>query len=199
MKFVIATQNQGKLKEFKRILTPLGIEVLSQKEAGVDLDVEETGTTFRENAFLKADAVCKASGLPAIADDSGLCVDYLSGAPGVYSARYAGEGASDDKCIAKLLQALDGVPKSERGAHFACHICAVFPDGGRLDAEGRCMGAIGYEKRGDGGFGYDPVFMVEDRSFSELSDSEKDAVSHRGRALRVFLDELKTYINETKS
>ena len=133
------------------------------------MDVEETGLTFRENAFLKADAVCKKSGFAAIADDSGLCVDALNGAPGVFSARYAGEEANDENNIIKLLDALKDVPQEKRTAHFSCHICAVFPDGHRLDAEGKCEGSIGYQKKGSGGFGYDPVFMVGERSFAELS------------------------------
>ena len=186
MELIVATHNRGKLKEFQRILAPLGYQVVSQQEAGIELEVEETGTTFEENARLKACAIAHASGKAAVADDSGLCVDALDGAPGVYSARYA--PGSDDDRIVKLLAALEGVPDSKRQARFVSAVCACFPgrDGQDelVEALGVCEGSIGYEKRGDGGFGYDPVFLVGGRSFSELSGEEKDALSHRGRALR---------------
>ncbi len=189
MKFVIATGNEGKVREFKRMLEPMGYEAVSMKELGLSLDVEETGETFAENARLKAGAACQAAGLPAIADDSGLCVDALGGAPGVYSARYSGLG--DDENNQKLLQELAGVPDGERTARYVCAICCCFPDGTCLTAEESCEGKIGYELSGRQGFGYDPLFYVDGRSFGQYSDEEKDAISHRGKALRLFCERLK--------
>lgn len=186
MKLVIATHNQGKVREFKRILGPLGVEVCSAEELGFHDDVDETGETFEENARIKALAVMKACGLPAVADDSGLCVDALCGAPGVHSARYAGPGATDEQLVEKLLAALSGVPQEKRGAHFVSAICCAFPDGTELSARGECHGSIGYEARGENGFGYDPIFTVGEQSFSQLPAQEKDAISHRGKALRAF-------------
>ena len=149
MKFVIATHNQHKLEEFERILTPLGIAIALRELS----EVEETGETFAENAFLKADAAMKETGLPAVADDSGLMVDALGGAPGVYSARYAGEGGTYDDVIRKLLYEMRDVPEGERTARFVSSICCVFPSGEVLRAEGTCEGTIAFEKRGEGGFG----------------------------------------------
>ena len=197
MRFLLATHNMKKQAEMQRILSPLGIEVLTADMAGVELtDVDETGETFRENACLKALAGCKESGLPCIADDSGLCVDALGGAPGVYSARYSGVHGNDDANIAKLLDALKDVPEDDRTAHFACAVCVCFPDGRRLELEGRCNGKIGYKKLGNDGFGYDPVFMVGDRSFAQFTADEKDAVSHRGNALRKLCAALPEYLNK---
>lgn len=197
MRFLLATHNMKKQAEMQRILSPLGIEVLTADMAGVELtDVDETGETFRENACLKAHAGCKESGLPCIADDSGLCVDALGGAPGVYSARYSGVHGDDDANIAKLLDALKDVPEDDRTAHFACAVCVCFPDGRRLELEGRCNGKIGYKKLGNDGFGYDPVFMVGDRSFAQFTADEKDAVSHRGNALRKLCTALPEYLNK---
>jgi XTP/dITP diphosphohydrolase len=189
MKFVIATGNEGKVREFKRILEPMGFEAVSMKELGLALEVEETGKTFAENARLKAGAACKAAGLPAIADDSGLCVDALGGAPGVYSARYSGLG--DDENNQKLLRELADVPDGERTARYVCAICCCFPDGTFLTAEESCEGKIGYALSGSQGFGYDPLFYVGGRSFGQYSDEEKDAISHRGKALRLFCERLK--------
>ena len=189
MKFVIATGNEGKVREFKRILEPMGFEAVSMKELGLALEVEETGKTFAENARLKAGAACQAAGLPAIADDSGLCVDALGGAPGVYSARYSGLG--DDENNQKLLRELADVPDGERTARYVCAICCCFPDGTFLTAEESCEGKIGYALSGSQGFGYDPLFYVGGRSFGQYSDEEKDAISHRGKALRLFCERLK--------
>lgn len=189
MKFVIATGNEGKVREFKRILEPMGFEAVSMKELGLALEVEETGKTFAENARLKAGAACKAAGLPAIADDSGLCVDALGGAPGVYSARYSGLG--DDENNQKLLRELADVPDGERTARYVCAICCCFPDGTFLTAEESCEGKIGYALSGSQGFGYDPLFYVGGRSFGQYSGEEKDAISHRGKALRLFCERLK--------
>ena len=194
MKFVLATHNPGKLKEMADILSSLGVEVVSPSDLGVDVEVEETGATFAENAMLKAKAICEASGLPAIADDSGLCVDALNGGPGVYSARYGGEGLDDAGRTRLLLENMRG--QTTRAAHFACAIACVFPDGKTLTAEGRCDGAVAFAPMGTGGFGYDPVFLVPEKgkTFSQLTEAEKNAISHRGRALRDFAGKLETYL-----
>ncbi|XOQ44211.1 MAG: dITP/XTP pyrophosphatase [Clostridium sp.] len=194
MELIIATHNQHKIQEFQRILSPLGVEI---KTAQLQ-EVEETGRTFEENALLKAEAACRATGLPAVADDSGLMVDALNGEPGVYSARYAGEGASSEACNKKLLRALSNVPKEQRSAKFVCSICCVFPNGDRITARGECRGTIAFAPRGTGGFGYDPLFLVGEKSFAELSGKEKDAISHRGRALRQFAEKLKEYEEQSK-
>ncbi len=192
MTFVIATHNQKKLKELKRILNPLGMDAVTAEQAGFTLDeVEETGATFEENAVLKAVSAYEQTGMPAVADDSGLEVDALDGAPGVYSARYAGEGATDADRNRKLLAALADVPEDKRTARFVSAVCCVLPGGKRFTVRGVCEGSIAYAPRGEGGFGYDPVFLVEGgRTYSELSDEEKDAVSHRGNALRLLVREL---------
>lgn len=191
MKILIATHNKHKLTEMERILAPMGYEVVTDTDIGISLtDVDETGTTFIENARIKAESGCKESGLICIADDSGLCVDYLDGAPGVYSARYSGVHGDDEANIVKLLSELKDVPDEKRTAHFQCSICVSFPDGSEVTAEGKCEGKIGYEKRGHNGFGYDPVFMVGDKSFAELTSDEKDAISHRGNALKVLRERL---------
>ncbi|MBR5438004.1 MAG: XTP/dITP diphosphatase [Clostridia bacterium] len=195
MKILIATHNKHKLSEMARILSPMGYEVVTDTDIGIELtDVEETGTTFMENARIKAESGCKESGLICIADDSGLCVDALGGEPGVYSARYSGVHGDDEANIIKLLQNLEGVSDEKRSAHFACAICVSFPDGREITAEGRCEGRIGYEKRGENGFGYDPVFMVGDRSLAEMSAEEKDAISHRGNALNNLREKFKEQI-----
>lgn len=195
-KFVLATHNPGKLAEMKEILSQLGVEVISPAEAGVEVDVEETGTTFAENAMLKAKAVCAAAGLPAIADDSGLCVDALNGGPGVYSARYGGEHLDDRKRRLLLLRNLRG--QTSRVAHFQCAVACVFPNGDTLTAEGRCDGAIAFAPLGDGGFGYDPVFLIPEKgkTFGQLSAEEKSAISHRGRALASFAEKLEAYLKK---
>ena len=196
MKFVLATHNPGKLKEMADILSGLGVEVVSPAELGIDVEVEETGSTFAENAMLKARAICDASGLPAIADDSGLCVDALNGGPGVYSARYGGEGLDDAARTRLLLENMRG--QTTRAAHFACAIACVFPGGDTLTAEGRCDVAIAFAPMGQGGFGYDPVFLVPElgKTFSQLSGAEKNEISHRGRALRAFSEKLATYLEK---
>lgn len=194
--FVIATGNKGKLEEFRRILTPLGIAVKSAAELGVSMDgIEETGETFAENARIKALAVYERSGKPTIADDSGLCVDALGGRPGVYSARYQGENASAAEKNAALLAELADTPEEKRTAHFACAICCVLSDDDRIECTGICEGRIGFSPSGSGGFGYDPVFYIGNKSFSELADEEKDAHSHRGAALAKLASELKLRYN----
>lgn len=195
MKFIIATHNMKKQAEMQRILSPLGVEVLTAEMAGVTLtDVEETGATFEENAVLKAENGCMESGLPCIADDSGLSVDFLGGEPGVYSARYSGTHGDDEANIQKLLKKLEGVPEEKRTARFVSVVCVCFPDGRELTVDGKCEGKIGFEKHGDNGFGYDPVFMVGKKSFAELSADEKDKISHRGNALRRLVRILPEYL-----
>lgn len=195
MKFIIATHNMKKRAEMERILSPLGVEVLTAEMAGVTLtDVEETGTTFEENAVLKAESGCRESKLPCIADDSGLVVDFLDGDPGVYSARYSGEHGNDEANIQKLLKNLENVPDEKRTARFVCTVCVFFPNGEKLLVEGKCEGKIGFEKHGDNGFGYDPVFMVGEKSFAELTSEEKDKISHRGNALRKLVKALPEYL-----
>lgn len=200
MRYIIATHNAKKLTELARILAPLGIEAVTGEAVGCPLpEVEETGTTFAANARLKAASACAATGLPAIADDSGLMVDALGGAPGVYSARYAGEDASDADRNAKLLDALRDVPETKRGARFVSAICCVFPDGSSVEVDGECPGSIAFAARGTGGFGYDPLFLTAGgKTYSELTADEKDAVSHRGRALRLFAQRLAAYLDETR-
>lgn len=196
MKFVLATHNPGKLREMSDILSHLGIEVVSPADVGITVDVEETGTTFAENAMLKAKAICAASGLPAIADDSGLCVDALNGGPGVYSARYGGEGLDDRGRYMLLLNSMRG--QTTRAAHFSCAIACAFPNGDTLTAEGRCDGAIAFAPLGEGGFGYDPVFLVPEKgkTFGQLTAEEKSQISHRGKALREFSTQLETYLKK---
>ena len=199
-KFVLATQNPGKLKEMSEILSCFGVEVVSPAELGLHVDVEETGTTFAENAMLKAKAVCAAAKLPAIADDSGLCVDALNGGPGVYSARYGGEELDDRGRYLLLLNSMRG--QTTRAAHFTCSVACVFPNGDELTAEGRCDGTIAFAPMGEGGFGYDPVFFVPEKAktFAQLSAEEKGELSHRGKALAAFTEQLKEYLEslETK-
>ena len=185
-KMVVATGNANKLKEFSQLFTDY--EVISQKEMGFFEDVEETGETFAENALIKARAAAKALGVPALADDSGLCVVALGGSPGVYSARYSGGGDKENR--KKLLKELDGV--SDRTAYFQCAIALVYPDGKELLAEGRTFGKILFEERGEGGFGYDSLFESDDlkKSFGEASAEEKNSVSHRHRALENLFQKL---------
>ena len=191
MKIIIATHNKHKLQEMSRILSPMGYEVVTDRDLGIELtDAEENGETFLDNARIKAESGCRESGLPCIADDSGLCVDALDGAPGVFSARYSGVHGDDDGNNKKLLSELDGVPTEKRTAHFACAICVSFPDGSEVTATGKCEGYIGYEKKGTNGFGYDPLFMVGDRSLAEMTAEEKDAISHRGNALKALKEKL---------
>ena len=192
MKLVVATKNQHKLTEFKRILEPLGYEVLSQADLSLDIDVEETGDTFLENAALKARAIYRVTGYVTVADDSGLEVDYLNGAPGVYSARFGGSGATDcDKCRL-ILEKMKGVPKQQRGARFVSAIDIILSDNDERSFVGICEGYIGDRMLGNNGFGYDPIFMVNDcDSFATLSGEQKDQLSHRGKALRQLEENLK--------
>ena len=195
MDFLIATHNMKKQAELQRILAPLGINVLTADMAGIELsDVEETGTTFEENAFLKANSGCKESGMVCVADDSGLMVDFLDGAPGVYSARFGGEHGNDKKNNEKLLSLLKDVPPEKRTARFVSCVCCCFPDGRHFTVRGECEGIIANEVHGNGGFGYDPLFLVGEKTFGELSAEEKDKLSNRGNELRKFVEEIKNYI-----
>ena len=195
MKFVLASQNKGKLAEMSRILSALGVEVVLQSDLGLSIDVEETGTTFAENAALKAAAVMEASGLPAIADDSGLCVDALNGGPGVYSARYGGCSSDEERCRL-LLNNMRGA--TTRAAHFHSSIVCIFPNGDKVEAEGECHGTIAFAPMGEGGFGYDPLFFVPalGKTFAQIGSEEKNAISHRGKALESFAVKLKEYLEK---
>ena len=187
MKLILASKNRHKLTELDAILRGLGMEVALESEYGLDIDVEETGTTFAENSYLKAKAVFDASGHAAIADDSGLMIDALHGEPGVYSARYGGR-QTDAARTAYLLENMKNVPDDQRGAQFVSVITCIFPDGRKITAKGVCRGTILHETHGTGGFGYDPVFFVPEygMTFAELSAEQKNAISHRGLALREF-------------
>ena len=192
MKLILASNNKKKLRELGEILSDMDVELLSQREAGCDFEVEETGTTFAENAYLKAKAVADATGLAAVADDSGLMVEALNGEPGVYSARYApgGHEASDKEKYEYLLSKLVNV--EHRAAKFVSSICCILPDGSIIRTEGECRGEILREPAGEGGFGYDPVFMPQgyDRSMAELGTEVKNRISHRANALREFKKKL---------
>ncbi len=187
MKLVLASQNPHKLTEMQAILSKCGVEVVLQSDLGLSIDVEETGTTFEANSRLKAQAVMEASGMPAIADDSGLEVDALHGAPGVYSHRFGNKNSDAERCEYLLEQMMD-VPDEKRTARFVSVITCLFPDGREVAARGTCEGVILHDMRGENGFGYDPLFYVpqEGKTFSELSGEEKNAISHRGNALVLF-------------
>ena len=194
MKVVLASKNPHKLVEISKITEKFGFELVLQSELGVDIDVEETGTTFEENSFLKAEAVMKATGLPALADDSGIAVDALNGEPGIYSARYGfDEGLDDWGRMMLLLKNTEQVPDGQRQAQFVCVITMVTPGGQVIQARGEIHGELTREPRGENGFGYDPIFYYPPfgRTTAEASPEEKNAVSHRGNALRVFYDKLK--------
>lgn len=193
MKVVLASQNRHKLAEIQAILSKYNMELILQSELGLQIDVEETGTSFEENSMLKAKAVVEASGLPAIADDSGLSVDVLGGAPGIYSARYGGEACRSDRDrLNHLLDNLRGIRPEERTARFICVITLLYPDGKAIVARGSCEGMITTEPHGDDGFGYDPVFYVprEGRTFAEMGAEKKNAISHRAHALQLLCAKL---------
>lgn len=192
MKIIAATNNPGKVREIKSILEADGMEIVSLREAGINIDPEENGTTFEENALIKARAVVLETNACAISDDSGLCVDYLSGAPGIYSARYAGEQASDAERIIKLLSALEGVKQGDRTAHFISAAAYVSPDGTEIVATGRVDGYITTAPDGAGGFGYDPVFYSSElkKTYGAMTDDEKNSISHRYRALKALKEKM---------
>ena len=194
MKIVLASKNKHKLVEINQITEKFGFELVLQSELGVDIDVEETGTTFEENSFIKAEAVMKATGLPALADDSGIAVDALNGEPGVYSARYGFDDSLDDwGRLLLLLKNTENVPDGQRQAQFVCVITMVTPDGQTIQARGEIHGELTREARGENGFGYDPIFYYPPlgKTTAELSSEEKNQVSHRANALKVFYDKLK--------
>lgn len=199
--FVIASNNPKKVNELNRILNPMGITAKTAKEMGVSLDdVEETGTTFVENARLKARAAFERTKLPCIADDSGLMVDALNGAPGVYSARYSGENATDSANNEKLLAELSQVQPARHTAKFVCVICCILENGKEIIAHGECIGTIAAKPRGNDGFGYDPLFIVEGgKSFAQLSPEEKDKISHRGNAIRILKQQLSKEITQEEN
>ena len=194
-RIIFATGNAGKMREIREILSDFGLEILSMKEAGVAADMVEDGSTYEENALLKARAVAKKTGEPDIvlADDSGLEVDYLNKEPGIYSARYLGEDTPYTIKNHNLIERLNGVPAEKRTARFVCAIAAVLPDGRELTTRAAIEGRIDYEEKGQGGFGYDPIFYVPEfgKTTAELTEEEKNAVSHRGKALRAMKEELK--------
>ena len=207
MDFILATNNMKKLAEMQRILSPLGINVVTAKMLGIELpEVVEDGDTFEANAKIKAESACKITGLPAIADDSGLCVDYLGGYPGIYSARFANIEIHGDECVDNeknaddednnnlLLEKLQGVAESDRTAYYVCAISCIFPDGKEISVRGECHGIIGFERDGNAGFGYDPLFIINGKSFGKYEGEEKDKISHRGKALRSLAEELKEII-----
>ena len=194
MKVVLASKNPHKLVEISKITEKFGMELILQSQLGVDIDVEETGTTFEENSFLKAEAVMKATGLPALADDSGIAVDALNGEPGVYSARYGFDESLDDwGRLELLLKNTEQVPDGQRQAQFVCVITMVTPDGKTIQARGEIHGELTREPRGENGFGYDPIFYYPPygKTTAQMEPEEKNAVSHRGNALRVLNDKLK--------
>ena len=194
MKFVLASQNKHKLVEMQSILSAHGVEVVLESELGLSVDVEETGSTFAENAMIKAKAVaaCTKEAI-VLADDSGLEIDYLNKEPGIYSARYMGEDTSYHVKNTHLIHRLSGVPDEKRTARFVCAIACVMPDGRMLSSEAAIEGRIGYEEKGTNGFGYDPIFMVPEygKSTAELTEEEKNEISHRGKALRMMKEQLK--------
>ena len=198
---VFATGNEGKMREIRAILADIGCEILSMKEAGIQADIVENGTTFEENAVIKAKAVASYTDAIVLADDSGLEIDYLNGEPGIYSARYLGEDTSYRVKNQNLIDRLQGVPDEKRTARFVCAIAAAFPDGTSVVARGTIEGRIGYEERGEGGFGYDPIFYVPEygRSTAELSAEEKNEISHRGKALRRMKEELKDKLQQVNA
>ena len=196
-RIVFATGNAGKVKENQMIMEDTGMEIVSMKEAGIVVDIEENGTTYEENALIKAREVAKYTDAIVMADDSGLEVDYLNKEPGILSARYLGEDTSYRIKNQNLIERLEGVPDEKRTARFVCAIAAVLPDGKELTTRATIEGRIGYEEKGSHGFGYDPIFYVPEfgKTTAELTEEEKNRVSHRGKALRLMKEELKHYEN----
>lgn len=198
-KLILASDNAHKFREFSEILSGTDTQVILRSEAGCGFEIEETGTTFAENAYIKAKSVTDYTGLPAVADDSGICVDHLGGGPGIFSARYGAGMAHNDH--ERMMYLLDQMKNADvRSARYVCSICCTFPDGDVIRAEDTCEGSILFEPVGEGGFGYDPVFLPAgyDRSMAQLTPDEKNAISHRGKALRKFIEEYKRYLNAHK-
>lgn len=201
-KIVLASNNQGKVKEFKEIFKGKNVKIISLADAGINVDIQETGKTFEENAYIKANEIYKLTGLPTIADDSGLMVDYLNGEPGVMSARYAGNNVTDDQNIEKLLNKMKNAKVEERKAKFVCSIVFIIPLFGKelqkpqiIKVTGECIGKIGFERRGNNGFGYDSIFLVKEKTFAELSMDEKNKISHRGKALKALKTKIEEWVN----
>ncbi|MCR4798485.1 MAG: XTP/dITP diphosphatase [Lachnospiraceae bacterium] len=196
-KVVFATGNKNKVKEIHEILKDLDFEIVTMKEAGIETEIVENGTTFEENAMIKAETVAKAAepGVYVMADDSGLVIDHLNGEPGIYSARYMGEDTSYDVKNNNLIGRLDGVPKEERTARFVCAVACIFPDGSKHCVRGTIEGYIGWEQAGENGFGYDPIFMVDEYgcTTAQMTPEQKNAISHRGQALRMMREEIIKY------
>ena len=196
MKIIFATGNENKLREIRQITENMGIEIVSMKDAGYYTEVEETGTTFEENAYLKASAIAKKCNLPTLADDSGLEIDYLNKEPGIYSSRFMGEDTPHSVKNAELLRRMEGVPDEKRTARFVCAICFVRPDGSSETVRATMEGRVAYKSAGKNGFGYDPIFFLPERgcTSAELSPEEKNKISHRGKALRMMRDILEKEI-----
>lgn len=194
-RIVFATGNAGKIKEIQMIMADTGMEVISMKEAGINVDIEENGSTYEENALIKARAVAAFTGDIVMSDDSGLEVDALNKEPGVFSARYLGEDTPYSIKNAEIIKRLTGVPDEKRSARFVCAIAAVLPDGRELTTRAAIEGRIGYEERGSNGFGYDPIFYVPqfEKTTAELTEEQKNRVSHRGKALQLMKEELRKY------
>ncbi len=199
MEFLFATNNAHKLEELRRLFKGSEHTIIGLKEAGVASVPEETGRTFLDNARLKAKAACRLSSMPSIADDSGLCVDAMEGAPGVESARFAGVHGDDTANNEKLLRLLRRIPFAKRTAHFTCALVLQMPNGHRLEVEGRCDGIIGFSPSGENGFGYDPLFFVNGKSLADYSAEEKDALSHRGKALQALTEQLPAFLKKADS
>lgn len=206
MTFIMATNNQNKLNEMKRIFEKFNIDVKTAKQMGFEIgEIEETGQTFEENAKIKAMTTCEITGIPSIGDDTGLIVDELNGEPGVYSARYAGENATYKENYELLLKNLEGVPAERRKARFVTTIYCAFPskDIKPIVVKGKCEGSISFEPSGEDGFGYDSVFLPDEykgkKTFAQLTPSQKDEISHRGKALRLFIIELEKFLKENKN
>ena len=198
MKLIFATGNMNKMREIRQIFGDLDMEIQSMKEAGIDVDVVEDGTSFEENALIKARAIHEASGALVLADDSGLEIDYLGGEPGIYSARYMGEDTSYDIKNAELLRRMEGVPEEERTARFVCACAAALPDGREYVIRGVMEGHVAHKIAGANGFGYDPIFFLPEygKTSAEISPEEKNAISHRGKALRMMREKLEQVMKQ---
>ncbi len=198
-RLIVATKNKGKIIEIKQVLSGLQLDVISMNEAGIDIDVVEDGSTFEENSLKKALEISKVSNSMVLADDSGLEVDFLDGAPGIYSARFAGPEASDADKNKKLLEMLKDVPFEKRTARFVCAIAVVFPDGRDFVVRGTCEGFIDFECKGSNGFGYDPLFFIQqfDKTMAEIDSDLKNKISHRAKALALMQDKLQKYLKQS--
>ena len=197
-KIIVATGNEGKMVEIRNILKGVDVQLLSLKDAHIDVDVEENGNTFEENAIIKAEAICKLTGEVVMADDSGLEVDYLNGEPGIYSARYMGRDTSYKIKNNHIISLLDGVEGKDRSCRFVCAIALAFPNGKTIVKRGTMEGLVAYEEKGTNGFGYDPIVYLPEMGMTsgELEPDVKDSMSHRGNALKMIREDIEAYINE---